>query len=519
MSKIGALFHNEIIKTRRRVSVLVITIIMIAAIVGISGLIKIEEVWLDSGYIYPAYDIYSSDLSSTNDYLNQLEPKIAEAKEKEDKEALLSLCKEKISNLTYRSVLELRIDYTRAGSLDFRDDLIETLSTYLERVNQYTVMEEAFPGTQNKAEYESAQQTVTALTEILKQQDYAGYVEYSKGLIRSMDDISQEEKELLLEKWDILLKLDPAGGIGDSREKSRTEYARNVANTVEGLAKTIIYERNFTDGYNDGSQAVTPKQLETYRDRLAAVRYCIDNDIEISNTDSGSASVAYSLVSSIANSLITLLLIILAGSTISNEISTGSIKSLIIAPVRRWKIFTAKLLALLSVAAALMLVKYVCLAGTQSLFWPDAIRPYVYASSGTAHSINYYLYQLAYCFAELMPIFMVAVFALMLSTTTRNTALSVGLSMGIYFGGSVAATILNAFSSEEWLKFIPFNNMDLADKLFPLSSLMSNAWTNVAYGQLSMQSGTSALFTLVYIIVLSLCMLYIAFDSFTRRDI
>ena len=513
MSKIGALFHNEIIKMRKRVSVLVITVIMIAAIIGISGLIKIEDVRFDSGYdTYPTYDMYGSDLAGTKDYLEQLETEITAAKEKGDTENLMYLYNEKIYNLTYCAILELRIDYTDTGSSDFRNDLIDGLSVYLEKINQYTVMEEAFPGTQDKAEYASAQQTVTALTEILKQQDYAGYVEYSKDLIRSMTDISQEEKELLLEKWDILLKLDPTGGIGDDREESRTEYARNAANTVEALAKTIIYERDFTNGAN-GTGSVTPKQLEDCKDTLATVRYCIDNGIEIFNADGSMASAAYSLVSSIANSLITLLLIILAGAIISNEIATGSIKSLIIAPVRRWKIFTAKLLALLSVATALMLVKYICIVGTQSLFWPDAILPYVYASSGTAHSMNYYLYQLLYCFAELMPIFMVAVFALMLSATTRNTALSVGLSMGIYFGGSVAASILNVFSSGEWLKFIPFNNMDLADKLFSMSALTPN------YGNVSMPGSTSALFTLVYIIVLSLCMLYIAFDSFTRRDI
>ena len=85
MSKIGALFHNEIIKMRKRVSVLVITVIMIAAIIGISGLIKIEDVRFDSGYdTYPTYDMYGSDLAGTKDYLEQLETEITAAKEKGD---------------------------------------------------------------------------------------------------------------------------------------------------------------------------------------------------------------------------------------------------------------------------------------------------------------------------------------------------------------------------------------------------------------------------------------------------
>ena len=521
MSKIGALFHNEIIKMRKRISILVIAIVMIVAIIGISGFIKLEES-LNKEHTYYSYsNSYQDDMDYFKEYLTQLEADIESAKERGDTEALLMSCNEKISILTSISELELRMNYTDTAKTDFRSDLINTIRDYIQKINEYTVMEEILPGTQNKAEYEAAQQAVTELTEILKNQDYAGYAEYSKGLINAMPDITESDKKLLLEKWDIVLKLDPTGGLGENSENDQTEYARNVANTVEALAKTIIYERNFVEDYN-GTNSVTPEQIETYKDKLAAIRYCIEQDIEISDTSYSNASIAYTLVSSISNSLITLLLIIIAGGMISTEISTGSIKSLIIAPVRRWKIFTSKLLALFTAAAMLTLIKYICIVGTQSLFWPDAISPYVYASAETAHSINYYLYRLIYCFAELMPIFMVAIFAFMLSVTTRNTALSVGLSMGIYFGGSIMISILNLFASGEWLKFIPFNNMNFADKLFPTLSLnmnYGNAFAGMIYGEVPSLANTSALFTFLYMIVLSGIMLYIAFDSFTRRDI
>ena len=524
MSKIGALFYNEIIKMKKRVSVWVIAIIMVVSIIGISGLIKLNEVWNSYGFYDYAYsEDYPAEIADRKAYLEDLNKDIQGAIESEDTENLLYLCNEKIDTLTSISELELRRDFTSINSYDFRDDLISSVSSYIEQVHQYTVMEEIFPGTQNRVDYEAAQEAVTALTNILKEQDYTGYVAYSKAVIQAMEGITQEEKDLLLEKWDILLKLDPTGGIGDSAENGRTQYAKTVASAVEALAKTIIYERDFvsSSGYDTGS-FVTPKQIESYRDRLAAIRYCVDKDIEIPDSLFSNATTAYSIVSYVANVLITLLLIILAGGMISSEISTGSIKSLIIAPVRRWKIFIAKLLSLLALAAILTLVKYLFIVGTQTLFWPDMISPYVYASAGTAHSINYYLYQLAYQFADLLHIFMVALFALMLSTTTRNTALSVGLSMGIYFGGSMVNDLLTAFASGEWLKFLPFNHMDLADKIFPMSSLLSGldgSYMNMLYTGTSNVSSISAGFTLVYILVLSFCMLYIAWDSFTRRDI
>ena len=107
-------------------------------------------------------------------------------------------------------------------------------------------------------------------------------------------------------------------------------------------------------------------------------------------------------------------------------------------------------------------------------------------------------------------------FAFMLSVITRNTAASVGISIGVYFGGSMAMGIVTQLFRGEWIKFIPFSNLSLSNKFFPYSGV--NDILSEMTGVETVGS-TSLAFSLCYLAVLCICLLYIAKDSFCRRDI
>ena len=88
--------------------------------------------------------------------------------------------------------------------------------------------------------------------------------------------------------------------------------------------------------------------------------------------------------------------------------------------------------------------------------------------------------------------------------------------MAVYFGGSMVMQILQLMGlSGEWIKFVPFTNMDnLQTQFFPFSTvsqMVSDIGINLSVPKLG--------FSLCYLAVLSVCMIYTAFDSFTRRDI
>jgi len=87
------------------------------------------------------------------------------------------------------------------------------------------------------------------------------------------------------------------------------------------------------------------------------------------------------------------------------------------------------------------------------------------------------------------------------------------ISIAVYFVGTTANTILMQFVKGDWLKFIPFNNLNFTKKIFSGSTLSQNV--NSMPGAVN----NSLTFSLIYTVILLVCMVYVGLDSFNRRDI
>jgi ABC-2 type transport system permease protein len=212
--------------------------------------------------------------------------------------------------------------------------------------------------------------------------------------------------------------------------------------------------------------------------------------------------------------MVSILGMILAGGSVSSEISTGSIKSLIISPTKRWKIFAAKGLSLITIGIISVLIAYIFSVIANGVFFGfNTGDPYIYAKNGVAHELNFYVYQFATIFTNFINVLVFMTFAFMLSIITRNTAASVAISIAVLFVGSNANTILMQFTKGEWRKFIPFNNLEFTSKIFPNDELMQVA--NNMPGVVN----NSLTFSLIYVAILLICMGYVGLDSFSRRDI
>ena len=100
----------------------------------------------------------------------------------------------------------------------------------------------------------------------------------------------------------------------------------------------------------------------------------------------------------------------------------------------------------------------------------------------------------------------------MLSVITRNTSVSLGLSIATYMGNSVAMLIVNAYIKKDWVKLIPFNNLNIVDKIFPnFQSVISTGLENT--------TTTSLEFSLAVLGVCAILMFVTMYDSFNKRDI
>ena len=356
------------------------------------------------------------------------------------------------------------------------------------------------------------------LLKIIESRDYDKFISYLADDINNSPLLGDDEKAMQLKLLDLRKKLDPTGGLGKDAE-GLTSIVQETLMTYQNAVETVN-NRSDSVGYFSSDVTVTPQHIKECQEDIALIEYCAEHGYAIPGTMQNEGEVYVAIGRSFATTIIVIAVLTLAGAAIAGEITSGSIKSLIIAPVKRWKIYTAKLLMLVTVTIALALVKFLSVSAVELIFWNNQITPYIFVINGAAGSMNHFVYNLLYCLVEALPVFMFAMFAFMLSSVSRSTALSVGVSLGVYFGNGIVTTLVTAFAPHIWAKLLPFVHLTLADSVFNSVGLHTSGGINF----MSLISGTGnfavePLFSVIYIVVLTALFIYTGFDSFTRKDI
>lgn len=520
MRKILALYHNEMLKISRKVSILVLLILMVISVFGFGGIFKLESYlsaqnsqrFDDSGWIFPHM---KEELSTRKAEYADLERRLAQSQDPDEQMALqeqMDILGPEIQVTELALEKKIPYQYDDGG---VPGQALEQLRTFLYQQRQWERQYAMDPTPENQKKAESYKDLADRMRKVVDSADYQEYIAIDNDFIRLDDSMTEEEKAISLESNRLRLKCDPKG-----ENVSRYSYGvglEGIIDQIESGKRSLLYNLDYSS--RTSNKPLSAEKRQEVENQLAANVYRLEHGMYTKSTN-GYTDMSASAVSgmiSIGVIVIVLMIMILAGGSVSQEMSTGSIKSLIIAPVKRWKIFTAKLMALTTVGILATLLMYGAVLLANLIFFGTSLNtPYVYAVNGVAHELNFFVYQLAYVFVNYIDVFVYMVLAFMLSIVTRNSAASVGISIGLYFGGNILMQILIMVASGEWVKFVPFNNLSLAGKFFPYASdaLMLNAGMDVTAGVTGSLS-----FSLIYLAVMVFCMGYIAFDSFTRRDI
>lgn len=518
MRKIFALYTNEMIKISKKISVIIILAIMVALIFGFGGLMKYQDIVNsknENGYSYNVQ--FQKD--EMNRQLEDAKNRIAEIQKKKTSASgtdLKSLESEERSNQNQVDMIQFAIDHEiLLYSSSYRAQATQTLFSSKEMITQLKSIPEANLTLEQKEQLSTTQENVTTLEKIIVNKDFKAYIALQNEGVEKNDSISDQEKKIYREGNDLRLKYNITG------ESEGTTFNEGNASSylyqLQNAKLSLLYDLD----YNSGAQAMkplTPEQREKIENNIKVIEYKFEKGI-ISNTSTSNTgldvkSIVMPGMLGIGIFMTAVLVMILAGGSVSSEISTGSIKSLIISPTKRWKIYTAKLLSLITIAVLSALTAYVFSILANGIYFGfNSGSPYIYASNGVAHELNFYVYQLARLFTDFIAVLVFMVFAFMLSIITRNTAASVAIAIAVYLVGSNANAILMQFVKGDWRKFIPFNNLDLTNKIFTNDTLMASM------GNPSNAVNNSLVFSLIYIAVLLICMGYTALDSFNRRDI
>jgi len=152
-------------------------------------------------------------------------------------------------------------------------------------------------------------------------------------------------------------------------------------------------------------------------------------------------------------SLVTLFTIIASAGIVASEFSQGTIKMLLSRPVKRWKILTSKYITILLFGLSLTILVYVFTIISAFIFFPSAEgNSIIWSGSDLAHTAVWG--KSAYMmFLSLINVFMISTFAFMVGSVFRSTSLAVGLSIFLFFSGTIIVMFLERFEIAKYIFF------------------------------------------------------------------
>ena len=295
-------------------------------------------------------------------------------------------------------------------------------------------------------------------------------------------------------KWEYEYRLENDIPFGDTwKDDTITEISDN---------------KDVLNSLSNETQSSESKKLD---EQVKMNLYRLDHNIEIdvnstmSNSTDGATNFwsAMSMSTSLI-SLVGLLVIIIAGSCIANEFSQGTIKFLLINPVKRWKILFSKYFTVITFGYIMIALLFVVMIPFAGIFlgFDSISAPYLYISDGNVHEMSPFLHIIKLYLLNSVDVVVMATMAFALSSLFKSSALAIGTGVFCMMGGSTLIQILSMLK-QDWARYLIFANTNLASiyegkSLFPQHSLT---------------------FALVVIAVHMVIFLLTAWDGFTKREV
>lgn len=332
---------------------------------------------------------------------------------------------------------------------------------------------------------------MSGIKKYLDDNDWRGFCQY-----RLDNDILTEG-----EKWEYQYRLDKDISFDKSNEK-KNDLIMTVANAKNTIA-------TMGDAKSDGQNSRA--KLE---DNIKLALYQLDND-KLDNTANQMTlfetdepeQITFWTVFLTSTSLVTvvaLLAIVIAGGIVSSEFSQGTVKFLLINPVKRWKILMSKYFTVITVGYIMLCILFVVMIPITGLMhgFDGFSVPYMYVSGGEVKEMPTLLYAAEQYLMKSVEMVVMSTLAFAISSLVRSTALAIGVSVFTMCIGSTVTLLLGQLG-QDWARFLVFANTDLAS--------ISKGYSIFAQHSLTFAVGVLIAHMVVFLLT--------AWDGFTKRSV
>lgn len=477
------LIKNELIKIFSKKSMIVIGVIILVIIIGFNVLNKVSQNMSNS------YSAYSEG------YIQYLDKELANLDPNKPSDI-----NKYVETKSKKDLATLAKDYKETS---WQAQVIGTvISPIIEEMNNYEYIDKNNETlTNSKAKYDK-------MLTSLKNDDWKYFANKELESINTQieelntliaqdsenDELKTQLKSLELQKEVVNLRLDKNINYGSDNYKSIAiqNYRIYMGNYIQSSQG-----KNLTDDEKS--------EINGYLENANLYKYDLYNDTEYQNTATANYTFQNSIGTYIA--IIVMVVVIVAGVSISEEFNKGTVKLLLVRPYSRTKILISKLIAvfitMLITTVAILLLQFI-IGGIVYGF--ETYMMNVVQFDFTTNSIitlNIFAY-LGLIFICKLPIFiLIGTLAFALSTLFLNSPLAVALPILGYMGSDVINMIAISYKWD-WVKYFVTPNWDLSQYLF---------------GGTPMFSGISIEFSITICAIYFVIMLAASIVSFKKRNI
>lgn len=477
------LIKNELIKIFSKKSMIVIGVIILVIIIGFNVLNKISQNMSNS---YSAYS--ESYIRYLDEELSNLDPNKP------------SDINKYVETKSQKDLAILAKDYKETS---WQAEVIGTvISPIIEEMNNYEYIDKNNEAlTISKAQYD---EMLTAL----KNNDWKYFANKELDSLNTQieelntliaqdsenEDLKTQLKSLELQKEVVNLRLDKNINYGSDNYKSIAvqNYRMYMGNYIQSSQG-----KNLTDEEKS--------EINGYLEKANLYKYDLYNDTEYQNTATANYTFQNSIGTYIA--IIVMIVVIVAGVSISEEFNKGTVKLLLVRPYSRTKILISKLIAvfitMLITTATILLLQFI-IGGIVYGFGTYMMNVVQFDfTTNSIVTLNIFAY-LGLIFICKLPIFiLIGTLAFALSTLFLNSPLAVALPILGYMGSDMINMIAISYKWD-WVKYFVTPNWDLSQYLFAGTPMFS---------------GISIEFSITICAIYFVIMLVASIVSFKKRNI
>ncbi|MCL1866798.1 MAG: ABC transporter permease [Oscillospiraceae bacterium] len=529
MRKFGNLVKNEIIKLALRGSTQILAVLMVIMSVGICGIFYMSTNYSYDWYYDDGYkesDYYGEYIKSNKNEIESLERRLADYEENPEKfdeeygykdynyvaewKRDIEYYKKEIERMEF--CLEHNID-NGWRSTDWRSDYINMV---FERDSFQNNSLLGFAVTDSIRE---------SVKTFLAEDDWRGLYTFfteSQKAASLLMGADSEMVDILTYKFTYALEHDipPLYGYNDESWKN------TALDNLVGL-KVVIYE--FEQRGSDKSDDID--KMNMVKDEAAILQYRLDRNLErvVDYSESVMGNMTFGLLDMgyspnyysgtdvwtmleacvMMISFLSVFIVIIAGGLVSGEFTRGTIKFLLISPVKRWKIIVSKYIVMLLTALAFLTVMFTIffvIGGAMTGFINmDAVNLTAHNERVTA--VPALLYYIQIYLLGAVSIIIISTLAFALSSVTRNSGLSIAVSIAVLIGGQIIDLILHGAAGVDWGRDLIFANSDLIGKIYGSMNML------IPYKGHTLQASVAV------IVVHMVIFLLMAWDGFTKKEI